>query len=388
MEFLLYSLLMLSVAANLASAAYLLVAIWRVNRFRQQTRIAGTFRPPVTILKPVCGLDSGLYENLRSFCVQDYPEYQVIFGVRDAADPAVPVIRRLMEEFPLVDTELLVDENVAGPNLKVSNLANMYRLAKYPYFVVADSDMRVDRQYASSVIAPFENSQVGVVTCLYSGSFTGGIASRLASLFINEWFLPSVLVSAGLSEIRFGLGATIAVRRELLERIGGFKGLSQFLADDHMLGRLVSEHGYKVVLSDYVVENVVAEKNLRELFRHELRWARTVRTVEPWGHAFSFLMYGVPLSIFGAVMVESTFDWESFEVLFLTIPIVLRGWLHFAVSRKLGLKSGRASLWLLPVRDILCFLVWCVSFLGRDINWRGRQFKVNHHGHIVPAEGL
>ena len=137
-----------------------------------------------------------------------------------------------------------------------------------------------------------------------------GIASRLASLFINEWFLPSVLVSAGLSEIRFGLGATIAVRRELLERIGGFKGLSQFLADDHMLGRLVSEHGYKVVLSDYVVENVVAEKNLRELFRHELRWARTVRTVEPWGHAFSFLMYGVPLSIFGAVMVESTFSYN------------------------------------------------------------------------------
>ena len=383
----LYALLVLAIAANLASAAYVLLAIRRVNGFRRQRRASGSFRPPVTILKPVCGLDVGLYENLRSFCIQDHPQYQVVFGVRDATDPAVPVLQRLIKEFPLVDISLVIDETVEGPNLKVSNLGNMYRTAKHSYLVIADSDMRVDEQYVSSVTAPFEDAQVGAVTCLYSATSTGGLPSLLASMFINEWFLPSVLVSAGLGEIRFGLGATIAVRRELLERIGGFKRLSHFLADDHMLGKLISKHGFKVVLSGYVVENVVHERSLQALFRHELRWARTIRTVEPLGHAFSFFMYGIPLAFFGAVMIDVTLDWGSFEFAIVALAVVLRGWMHVTVCRKLDLMPGNLSFWLVPVRDVLSFMVWGASFFSRKIDWKDMTFTVNPNGLMKATKG-
>jgi ceramide glucosyltransferase len=384
----LYALLLLVFATNLASAAYVLVAIRRVKRFRRQRRASGTFRPPVTILKPVCGLDAGLYENLRSFCVQDYPDYQIVFGVRDAADPAIPVIEALIREFPLLDASIVIDQTVAGPNFKVSNLANMDRSAKHSYLVIADSDMRVDEHYVSSVVAPFEDPVVGVVTCLYTGTTTGGFASLLASMFINEWFLPSVLVSAGLKKLHFGLGATIVVRRELLERIGGFRRLSHVLADDHMLGKLISQHGFKVALSGYVVENIVHERNLWALFRHELRWARTIRTVEPVGHALSFLMYGVPLAFFGALMIDLTFDWDFFEFAVVALAVLLRTWMHFAVRNQLGLRSEKRSIWLVPFRDVLSFLVWGASFLSRTIDWKDNTFTVGPNGQMTEAKGI
>jgi ceramide glucosyltransferase len=382
----LYALLLLAVAANLASAAYVLLAIRRVDDFQGQNGPFEGFQPPVTILKPVCGLDATLYENLRSFCVQSYPEYQVVFGVRQASDPAVAVIEKLFKDLPGVDAVLVVDETVAGPNLKVSNLGNMYKSAKHSYVVIADSDMRVDEHYVSSVVAPFEDAQVGAVTCLYSGSSVGGLPSLLASMFINEWFLPSVLVSTRLNELRFGLGATIAVRRELLDAIGGFNTLSHFLADDHMLGKLISEHGFRVVLSNYVVKNIVHEQSLGAMLRHELRWARTIRSVAPLGHAFSFFMYGVPLALLGAVMIELTFDWEIFEFAIVALPLLLRVWMHFTVRRKLGLARGDQSLWLLPLRDVLCLLIWGTSFLGRKINWKQMRYTVDPKGLMSVAE--
>lgn len=371
-----YTILLFVVATNLAASAYVLVAIRRINRFRWQRDPPGVFRPPVTILKPVCGLDAGLYENLRSFCVQDHPQYQVIFGVREANDPAIPTIQRLIDEFPQLDLSITIDPTVTGPNLKISNLANMYKAAKYPYLVIADSDIRVDGQYLSSVTAPFEDKTVGVVTCLYTARSSGGFASLLASMFINEWFLPSVLVSAAIRDMRFGLGSTIAVRRELLETIGGFKRLSNYLADDHMLGKLVSDHGFKVILSGYVVENVVDERNLLALFRHELRWARTIRSVAPLGHGFSFLMYGVPLAFLAALTIHLTIDWDFFEFMIVAVAILLRVWMHFTVCGKLGVATNSRSIWLIPARDFLSFLVWATSFLGRGIDWRGVQFAV------------
>ena len=381
------TLLILAAVANLAAVAYVLTATRLVDRFRPQRRAAGGFRPPVTILKPLCGLDAGLYENLRSFCVQDYPGYQVVFGVREAADPAVPVVRRLIEELPQVDISLVVDGTVIGPNLKVSNLANMVRAAKHPYLAIADSDMRVDQGYLASVVAPLEDTAVGAVTCLYSGVPTGGLPSRLAGLMINGWFLPSVLVSAALGRLRFALGATIALRRELLDRIGGFAALSHRLADDQMLGRLVSDFGYRVVLSGYVVENVVHEPSLAAFFRHELRWARTIRIAEPLGYAFSFLMYGVPLSMIGAVLLEAALGWGLAGLVAIALAIVLRLWMHAAVCRKLGLTMGGRALWLVPLCDVLRLLIWAAGFLGRRIDWRDRRFTVNTKGLMQVTEG-
>lgn len=378
-----FVVLAIALLTNLIATAYIAAAIWRVSAFRRRSRPAGSFRPPVTILKPVYGLEAGLYENLRSFCRQDYPEYQVIFGVRHATDPALPVIGRLIEEFPGVDLSVVVDAGVYGPNLKVSNLSNIYRTAKHACIVIADSDMRVGEHYLSCVVAPFEDSRVGVVTCLYSGIPAGGLASTLGCMFVNEFFLPSVLVSAGLREIRFGLGATIAVRRDLLERIGGFKRLSQFLADDHMLGRLVADEGFRVVLSDFVVENVIREADLRSLFVHELRWARTVRTVEPLGHAFSFFMYGIPMALLGALAIELTTGDHGLAAAIVGLAVFLRGWMHYTVSRKLGLASANRTVWLVPARDMLCFAVWAASFFGRRIVWKDEAFTVNPNGHMT-----
>lgn len=384
----LYAFLLFAIATNLASAAYVITAIWQVKGFQRQRLAGGTFRPPITILKPVCGLDAGLYGNLRSFCVQDYPEYQIVFGVRDPADPAIPMIRRLIEELPLVDISLVINETVTGPNLKVSNLGHMYCAAKHSYLVIADSDMRVDPNYASSVVAPLADRRIGVVTCLYSGTSTGGLPSLLASMFINEWYLPSVLVSAGLGEIRFGLGATVVVRRDLLEKMGGFETLSHHLADDHLLGKLASAHGFKVALSGYVVENIVHEKSLGSLFRHELRWARTISTIEPLGHAFSFLMYGMPLALFGLVMSDVTFGWDFFEVTLVAVAFLLRVWMHFTVRRKLALADGLHSIWLVPIRDILSFAVWSASFLSRKIDWKGMTFTVSPDGSMNVANEI
>ena len=383
-----YAVPLLAVAINIASLAYLVTAIWRVHGFRHQRLATGTFRPPVTILIPVCGLAPGLYRNLRLFCSQDYPEYQIIVGVRDPTDPAIPVVRHLIAAYPQVDVSLVIDETVIGPNLKVSNLANMYRIAKHPFVAIADSDMRVDRHYASTVVPPLDDARVGLVTCPYSGTPTGGLASLLASMSINEWFLPSVLVSAGLREIRFGLGATIVIRRDLLDRLGGFATLSRHLADDNMLGKLATANGFKVVLSGYVVENIVYEKSLWALFKHELRWARTIRAVEPLGHAFSFLMYGVPLGLIGFAIVDAAFDWERLGLSLLGVAVALRVGMHFAVDRKLGIKPPARSVLLVPLRDILSFLVWCTSFLSRRVDWKDNSFEVSPVGTIELKRGF
>ncbi|HEC14265.1 MAG TPA: glycosyl transferase, partial [Rhodospirillales bacterium] len=201
-----------------------------------------------------------------------------------------------------------------------------------------------------------------------------------------SWFLPSVLVSAGMGKIDFALGATMAVRRDVLEKIGGFKTLAAYLADDHMLGKLVSACGFKVVLSNYIVENVVFEKDLAALFRHELRWARTVRTIEPLGHAFSFVMYGVPLSFFGALLIDLTVDWDWFEAAVVLLAVGLRVRIHATVAKKIGLAPGSHPLWLVPLRDILSFLIWGASFLGRRVNWKGMDFTVDSKGLMTMTE--
>ena len=379
-------LFLLACATTLASAAYVMLAIWRVIRFRPARSAVRVVARPVTVLKPVCGLDANLDDNLRSFCRQDYPAYQVVFGVRDADDPAIPLIERLIADFPDRDLALVVDPRVIGPNLKVSNLANMMAAAKHDLLVMADSDMRVTPGYLSNVAAPFADDKVGVVTCLYSATPAGGLPSLLGSMFINEGFLPSVLVSAGFADITYGLGASIALRRDLLERIGGFDALAHHLADDHMVGKFICAQGYRVVLSDYVVENIVHEKSLRALFRHELRWSQTVRACEPLGHAFSFLMYGVPLAFFAALMVDVTYDWDWFEAILIGAAVALRLWMHFAVRRRLGLAVDKGAFWLVPLRDVLSFLVWSASFFGRKIDWKDATFTVSPDGLMASVE--
>ncbi len=336
------------------------------------------FSPPVTVLKPLCGNDGHLYENLRSFCEQDYPRYQVIWGVRDPDDPAVPVVHRLIREFPDLDLTLVTNGRLSGTNLKVSNLSNLDRRAKYDTLVLADSDMRVGPDYLSAVVAPLEDRTVGLVTCLYKGTARDGLWSTLGAMFINEWFFPSALAGAGLGPLRHAFGATIACRRETLTSIGGFEALADYLADDYMLGWLTSRHRLRVVLSPYIVENVVVEKDLRGLFFHELRWTRTFRTVRPVSYFFSVVTYGIPLSFL--FLVSSGLS--RLAITAFAAHLVLRCGGRVLLHQALRLSVPWSNAWLVPLRDLLSFILWALSFLGQSVRWNDHRFRVHADGRV------
>jgi len=365
-----------------AALAYMLFAIRCVAKFQTTRDRLEAELPPATLFKPVCGLDPGLLENLRSFCMQDYPLYQIIFGAANPDDPAIAIVRQIMKEFPRLDISLVINNKIIGANLKVSNLANMYPLAKHDVLVISDSDMRADKNYLLSIVAPLLDKNVGAVTCLYQGvPAIRSVASRLACLFINEWFLPSVLVARAIREISFCLGATMVIRRDMLMKIGGFERLASYLADDYMLGKLVSDQGYKVVLAPYVIKNVIAEHSLKALFMHELRWARTVRNVQPAGYAFSFITYTIPISLIYCVITPA----KTLGVCVLFASIIVRLLMHVVARRKL--QSVEAPMpWLLPLRDLMCFMVWAASFLGRNVSWRNNKFSLQSDGQMALKE--
>jgi ceramide glucosyltransferase len=364
-------------AITLAAFAYLVYAIRCVIAFGSHQLTQSRYCPAIALLKPVCGMEPELYENLRSFCEQDYPDYQVVFGVRDAQDPAIAVIERIIKEFPRRNLSLIVDETVIGANLKVCILSSMYRAAKHDLLVIADSDMRVERHYLRAVAAPFEDPQVGAVTCLYKGTAGAGLPSRLGAMFINNCFAPSVLVALSFQELRFCFGATMAVTRKALEASGGFPALADHLADDHMLGKHVAQQGLKVKLLDYVVENRVWEPNFRALFQHELRWARTIRAMQPAGYAFSFITYPVAISLLFFPLETATAGLTA-----VAVSVILRVLLQRAVHASFRI-SGPAIPWLAPVRDLLSFLMWAASFFGRSVEWREQQFSVRSDGKLM-----
>ncbi|MEK9752610.1 MAG: bacteriohopanetetrol glucosamine biosynthesis glycosyltransferase HpnI [Rhodospirillaceae bacterium] len=366
--------------------AYMVLAVFGVIRFaRKLGHKSGQAHAwaPVTVLKPLCGDEPELYENLKSFCEQDYPAYQVIFGVRDAGDPAIAVAERLIEEFPGKDLALVVDERVIGRNLKVANLANMFRRARHDLIVVADSDMRVGRGYLAAVAGTFTDPRVGAATCLYSGAGGANLASRLGAMFINDWFLPSALIPTMFGELKFCFGATMAVRRAALSEIGGFEALASVLADDYMLGHLVAERGHKVALAPYVVENRVHEPGLKALFKHETRWARTIRSVQPGGYALSFVTEALAVSLAAAWATYELTGSAPLAAVPVAATLMLRWALHFAAQRKLA--GGRAySPWLIPVRDAFSLAVRVGSFFGRGVNWRGQEMTVGAESRLDP----
>jgi ceramide glucosyltransferase len=340
-------------------------------------RVAPLASPePVSVLKPLHGVEPGLHANLCSFVDQDYPAPQVVFGVRSAGDPAVPIARAVMAERPDADTALVIDPAAHGSNLKVANLENMLPSARHDILVMADADMRVDPRYLAAVTAPLRDPAVGLVTCLYTGRSAGGLWSQLGAMQINYGFLPSALTGAALGTGDGCFGATLALRREMLDRIGGFAPLRDELADDHRLGAAVRASGGKVVLAPYLVENVVAEPSFGALWRHELRWARTARAMVPIGFAGSIVTHAVPIAL---ILAAATgFEWWACALALLTLA--LRGAVAVALARILDLPMRR--LWLLPLRDALSFAVFVGSFCGRSVAWRDQLFRVDADGRM------
>jgi ceramide glucosyltransferase len=362
-------------ALALIAGAYSTFAALLLRRSRE-TPVARLERPiAVTILKPLCGAEPHLLEGLRSFARQEYPQLQIVFGVRDAADPAIEVVHQLQQEFPALDATLVVDPRVHGENLKASNLINMLPSARHPLLLISDSDVRVGPGYLEAIVSALTPPDVGAVTCLYRGRAGPGLRSRLAALFINDWYFPAVLVSQALGNRSFASGVTIALRRRTLEAIGGLQVIADHLADDWLMCERVRRLGLKTVLSPVVVDTEVPEETFRAHAHRELRWMRTIRTVAPLGYAFMGFSIFLPLALLGALLA-----WPSVWALAPAgLTLASRLDIHRQQRRRGATRVGYD--WaLIPLRDGLLLAVWIAGFLGRGITWRGRRYRVGSGG--------
>ncbi len=371
-------------AAFVAAAAgilYTALAITRVRRFRASMKQPrAIFMPPVTILKPLHGREDGLYANLSSFCSQAYPQFQVVFGAADPNDPALEVARRVQRSHPDCDIEVLAGMAKIAANPKIGNVMGMAQRAKHRLIVVADSDIRVGRHYLAALASCFSDARVGAATCVYGGVPDAKPASRLGAMFVNDHFAPSVLVALALEPLTFCFGATMAVRRDVLVRIGGFEVLADHLGDDYRLGKLVARAGYRVALCPYVVRTSVSEPSMRSLWLHEVRWARTIRSVRAPGYAGSVVIYASAFAMMFAALSRSKYA----AVAVAAFSAALRAALHLEAQKTFA-PEGRATLWLIPVRDALSVGVWCAGFLGRNVTWRGDPYCVNGDGRMDPV---
>src|SRR2546425_1776288 len=363
----------------IASLYYLftLYAAWRL--FHEVSPPVDSL-PPVSLFKPLKGASSELYANLASFCRLDYPVFQLLCGVRDPQDPAIAVVQRLQHDFPEHEIVAVVDPEVIGSNYKVSTLHHLSQAARYDLCVITDSDVRVEPGFLRALIPLLADPAVGLVTCPYRGSATTPFPALLESLLINTTFAPLVLVASQVEQTTYAFGAAIAVKRRCLDQIGGFAALADYLADDYYLGHLVTQTGYRARLVPYVVETRSEVATLGDLFHHQLRWARTQRTCRPGGYCGTLVTHGTVWALLGL----ATF-WSSLWLRALAFSAVGLRLFSTAVVSGIFLRASLTfcALWLVPLADVLSFLVWCVSLRGDTVRWSEYTFRVRSDGKMV-----
>jgi ceramide glucosyltransferase len=370
----------LAVLGTLASAGYYALCLWSAARFlkdRTETRKrASSFTPPISILKPLKGTDPEIYESFRSHCLQDYAEYEIIFGVSDPNDPAITLVEKLQREFPERAIRLVDCRENLGTNTKVSNLAQMFREARYPYLIVNDSDIRVEPDYLRRVISALDDASVGMVTCLYRGIAGPTLGSRLESIGISTDFSAGVLAARQIEGgIRFGLGSTLAFRGKDLEAIGGFESILDYLADDYELGKRMAELGLKVRLSNVVVETFLPSYSLKAYVHHQLRWARSVRDSRRWGYVGLVLTFGLVWAFLSLVLAGGA----AWAWVLLATTVFLRMAVALVVGRfTLRDRQVMPLLFLIPLRDSIALAVWVLSFTGHTVDWRGTSFTLKN----------
>lgn len=334
--------------------------------------------PNVSILKPLAGAEAQLAENIETYFNQNYPgQVQFVFGVQDPGDSAVPVIKSLIERYPELHLQLVVNSAAHGLNRKVSNLVNMGQAARHPVIVVADSDVAVGPDYLRTLAAHLAEPGAGAVTCLYRGRPSGGLWSRLAAMAVNDHFLPGAILGLALGLARPCLGSTIALTRETLVRIGGFEAVANQLADDYAIGKAVRKAGLRIVLPSMLVAHAFQEKSIGEVVRHELRWARTIFSVDPFGYVGSVFTHPLPLALIGAAL-------RGFDRLGLATALAAlacRLILKCRLTREFNLPNPDYSL--LIARDILSFAVYVGGFWSTRVRWRGQVFAVARDGTLL-----
>ena len=369
----------------LAPFGYYLSAIVAAFRFYRNPPVDietdTPFFPPVSILKPIRGLDRETYENYASFCVQDYPEFEIIFCVSDGSEPAIPVIEKIIRDFPKRSIRLLIGSEPLGVSDKVNKMCRMVREARYDVLLVSDSDVRVEPGFLRDVVAPFANPQVGGVTCLYKGLTGGSLAADIEALGNSADFAPSVLVARLMGDLDFMLGAVMATTKKRLAEIGGFEGLVDHLSDDYELGNRIAANRHRVELSRYPVSIVYPHQNLTDTFRHQLRWNLTIWCSRPGGHLGLLFTQGLPWALLAATIAPSA----KIGLGYLAGYVILRTAMAWEVGVS-GMHDAllRRKWWMLPLRDAFAFIVWLLSFFPQRIYWRGQEFYIRDK-RLVPA---
>jgi ceramide glucosyltransferase len=339
------------------------------------------FTPPVSVLKPVRGLDRHTVEHFATFCRQEYPEYEILFAVADASDPAIPVIRQLADAHPERPIRLIVGAPEIGASSKVNKLCRLAREAQHEILVISDSDISVPPSYLRSVVAPFRDIRVGAVTCLYRGVPDGGVWAALEAIGISTDFVPGVIVARRLEGVKFTLGATMATTRARLAEVGGFEALAEYCADDFELGQRIAGRGYRIELATCTVATESSPRSFVEFFRHQLRWAVTLRHSRAWAYVGrAVVTQGLPWAIAAAVLAPSA--WRA--AVPVAIYLTFRLWMAWTVGAR-GLEDDtvRRRWMLVPVYDVLAALISIVALCVNRIEWRGRRFKMRS-GRLVP----
>lgn len=376
---------LLPLATGMLSACgigYYILCLWSARNFLRDWKRARRreHTPPVSILKPLRGADPGMYEAFRSHCLQDYPEYELIFGVAEADDPAVALVERLRQEFPERRIELVLCPQVLGTNLKVSNLVQMLPHARYDYLLVNDSDIRVSSDYLRGILSPFADSKVGMVTSPYRGTPGGTLGSKLEALGISTDFIAGVLAARQLEGVHFALGSTLAFPRRSLDLIGGFEPLLDYLADDFELGNRISAAGFEVVISNVSVDTHLADYDLSGYWAHQLRWARSARDSRKRAYLGVVITFGLPWAMLTLALSHAA----PWALALFGVVLAVRLAMALVVGRGvLKDPSLLRDLWLLPLRDVLALAVWVGCYAGHSIAWRGNLFLLKD-GKLVP----
>ena len=366
---------------TMAALAYSLLVFRAARAYTRASRVAlPAFSPPVSILKPVKGLDPEMYDAFVSHCRQNYAgEYEILFGVHSMDDPAAEAVQRLQQQFPERNIRIVLCPKVLGTNGKVSNLVQMLRQARFDHLLINDSDIHVPPNYLTSVMACFalpgkNPKSVGMVTALYRGRSHGTLGSRLEALGISTDFMAGALTSRWLEKgLRFGLGSTLAFTRQALEAIGGMLPLVDYLADDYELGARIAHAGFRVEIAPTVVETSVPAYRFRQFLRHQLRWARGIRDARPLGYLGLLVTFGIPWALANVISSAGSLDSLALLSCMLCVRVAVALTIGVAV---LGDRSVLRDLWLLPLRDCIALGIWFWSYADDHVLWRGERFSL------------
>jgi len=352
---------------------------------RNQSRKNLNFTPPVSNLKPVRGLDPDTYENFASFCRQDYPQYEILFCVTDQTDPSVPVIQKLMRDFPERKIRLLYSAGHTAINDKVAKLRLMEREAQYEYLVINDSDVRVDSEYLRRVVAPLRDPRVGGVTCFYVSSREGSFVEKLQTIGMISDFYAGVLVAWQLDGVHFALGPTMASTKQRVRGFGGFQVLENRPADDLLFGRLIAEQGVEMKLLPFAVETVPDFQGVGELLAKRARWMTVMKTMRPWGHFGLLFTWGLPWATLAVLVHPTLLIAVAYWGLYLVFRVTMTWLIGIRGLKQMGLWTKMP---LIPLWDAMAFLIWLISFTRTTIRWRNVDYQLRNGQFVATTDAL